>query len=207
MGVDAIMFFQIKEKPTKTQLKHWSYALGQRFGKDRFWIFRKENRHILSLIDPSGDCYQERDEVVSYYGVPYTEYMVNVNLASRYYGPGYERGDFPTIYLVWKWIKFNIPGVVVYYGGDSDSEFEEATEISMNGMLEYFLKEGNDPYRRGWQVLVQDDLPTPPCDFCEMPMIRHSWGEGTGKWDCPGCGFEMYTTDYGTTYHVVKEKV
>ena len=116
---------------------------------------------------------------------------------SRYYGPGYERGDYATIYLVAQWIERMIPGGEVWYGGDSSGV--NATRFDKDAreaLLDHFFEFGNGPYENGFG----SGMPAVPCTFCGDEPMAHYGGYGTiSYWECCGCGRKaLYEKRYDT---------
>lgn len=67
----------------------------------------------------------------------------------RYYGPGYERGDWPGIYGAIRALGHLMPDATVYYRSDSDDDGGvECTEAYLSEMWAYWLSADGDAYRR-----------------------------------------------------------
>ena len=64
---------------------------------------------------------------------------VVANVTCRYWGPGYERGDWPSIYGAIRLLQTAFPTARVFYGGDSDDAAEEVTEDLLQEMWEHFM--------------------------------------------------------------------
>jgi hypothetical protein len=130
------------------------------------------------------------------------EWFLEVNLWGRYYGIGYERGDILTYCAVAEWLEQNIPGCVVYYGGDSGGVCAEPFDADARAKLKAHLysSEGRDYYmhdRRG-------SFGTPaPCGLCvpnENRFDRYGWGQNYSAVHCSGCGKSFESRDGGVTW-------
>lgn len=76
-----------------------------------------------------------------------TEPRVRANVTSRYYGPGYERGDWPAIYGAIRLMQAAFPSATVYYGGDSWDDAPECSEEHLAEIWAHFLGPEGDNYR------------------------------------------------------------
>ena len=80
-----------------------------------------------------------------------TEYdrpRIELSTFSRYYGPAYERGDWPSIYGAIRLLQRALHPLPVFYGGDSTEDGEECTEEFLTEMWSHFLGPHGDDYRR-----------------------------------------------------------
>lgn len=176
MGVDASMYVTGFE-PTEKQKAALSFDLAEAFGANWFWIWdaghvgAKEDRRALSMHEP--DLASEWEQVKS----PGYE----VNIASRYYGPGYERGNLPLILAVSRWLRDRIPGCIVWYGGDES--VSELTPEREQLLWDHFVTVGHKPY-----MSTEPGDEGPIC--CGHYMTRFGWGGGYAAWRCPGCGMK-----------------
>lgn len=150
--------------------------------------------------------YQDGDTLFADEG----EWFLRVNVWTRYYGIGYERGDLMFLCAVAEWIEANIPNAEVWYGGDSSGceaePFSEEERRKLRAHL--FSKSGRDyfdhePNYRG---------PKPAaCGLCvkgETQLTRFGWGGG-GSYialNCGGCGKNFVTRDSGATWVTEEEK-
>lgn len=76
---------------------------------------------------------------------------VAVQTLARYYGPGYERGDWPRIYGAIRILQAAFPEARVFYGGDSSDDGQECTEEFLAGIWEHFLSPNGDDYHQRHQ--------------------------------------------------------
>lgn len=72
---------------------------------------------------------------------------VVANVTCRYWGPGYERGDWPSTYGAIRWMQTLFPEAKVYYGGDSSDDGEECTEEMLAAFWEHYLGPNGNAYR------------------------------------------------------------
>jgi hypothetical protein len=72
---------------------------------------------------------------------------------ARYYGPGYERGPWPTIHADILLLRHALPQCTVHYGGDSTDDCPEATDEVLSEVWEHFLGPRGDNYRNMWRKL------------------------------------------------------
>lgn len=169
MGVDAEMFARIKGR--ENWLKDESaaaQALADDLGRGNFWITNGEpwitNEHgALSIVRPASDddesaelgrgefvgkvvWFQDGPEIVA----GEDEQFVQVHMQSRYYGPDYERGDWPFIKSVAAWLERRFPGCEVWYGGDSSGICAEHLTAERLAEIDALWSQfGNERYRRG----------------------------------------------------------
>src|SRR5687768_4454456 len=100
MGVDAQMLVRTRTTRSAAEVRRLSVDLAEAFGHGEFWIwedFENENgtkgRHALEIVPVYT---QDGDDIVPEKG----EQFIEVHIATRYYGKGYERGDLPLIIAV-----------------------------------------------------------------------------------------------------------
>lgn len=66
----------------------------------------------------------------------------------RYYGPGYERGDWQAIYADILLMRIAFPGHIVYYGNDCQEFYEEATDERLKEIWDHWLGPNGEAYHR-----------------------------------------------------------
>ena len=66
----------------------------------------------------------------------------------RYYGPHYERGDWPTIYSDIRVLKGALPECTVHYGGDYDNECPEVDDNYLDDIWNHWLGPHGQDYRK-----------------------------------------------------------
>jgi hypothetical protein len=73
---------------------------------------------------------------------------VEVQTLDRYYGEGYERGNWPRIYGGIRVLQAAFPGCRVFYGSDSTDDGQECTDEMLARVWEHFLGPRGDDYRK-----------------------------------------------------------
>lgn len=206
MGIDARLFIRYRgNKPTDDQLKLWSWDLCTAIGAEKFFISPDKGRGALELTscyenpDAGGTIYQQDGpDIVAEPG----EWFIEANLWSRYYGEGYERGDWQTIINTALWLEQNIGGEV-WYGGDSSGI--EATPFGKkerDAMTRHALSESGKDYFKAFSH--GEAYPTPePCGLCVKGrgMTRFGWGANYVAVSCAGCGRSFNSHDNGKTWN------
>lgn len=213
MGIDAEMFIKRKgPKPSDEQLKTWSWDLCAAIGA-QFFYFRKENGQ--AALELTGKYLQKYyPEIVL--GKIHTqdgpdinaaddEWFIEVNLVTRYYGVGYERGNWQVIVNVARWLELNIGGEV-WYGGDTSGVCAELfDEAARQKLVEHALgPRGKDYY---FHFNKNETFRTPPpCNLCvkDRRMIRYDWGDNYIAVSCRGCGKDVCSHDGGETWEKAK---
>lgn len=184
MGLDAQLYFTTTRKVSKEELADLNYRFKEAvsFGWGDFPIEEKNFTRN---------------------GLPYYE----VCSLSRYYGEGYERGDFPEIYMTFQWIKGNFENAVIYYGGDTYDDkdsFETPIldEYEEESLIEHWVKNGGLPYRHR--------EPENPALRKECPkhlgkiMDQYMWGGNAAGIICQACKHKEETHDGGKTWEEIK---
>jgi hypothetical protein len=76
---------------------------------------------------------------------------VVANVTTRYYGDGYERGDWPSIYGAIRLLQAAFPSARVFYGGDTTDYGLEVTEEWLAETWAHFVGPDGNAYRaRKW---------------------------------------------------------
>lgn len=73
---------------------------------------------------------------------------VVANVACRYWSPGYERGDWPSIFGAIRLLQAAFPSARMFYGGDYDDAGQEVTEAMLREMWEHFVGPDGNGYRQ-----------------------------------------------------------
>ena len=230
MGVDAMMFVRLKGEgrhKTPEQVHDLSVAMAVTLGSGNFFIRRQgdhfgEPRHALSIVPPiseeSEDWEKEEFELgqVVWFqdGDPILagkdEQFIQVHLMGRYYGPDYERGDWPVIRSVAEWLEMFTEGEV-WYGGDSGGYCAERFDVEARDRFNrHFLTRSirDDDYyapknRRMFDHIFGES-PTCVCSFCRIEMLDSGGGGGGARrpggytfFECQGCGHRVIKTHDG----------
>lgn len=161
------------------------------------WI--PEGRHALEIIDVYS---QDGPDILPEIG----EQFIEAHLSDRYYGPGYERGDWPNIFAVFMWLKANIPECFVWYGGDSSGvEAEEMTPEFLNRMWQHYVSHGHAPYVETPNPYMEKTK-RPICDFCGgREMWQFRFGEIDG-YRCEGCEYKVKAPRGTTDFSEMKDE-
>lgn len=177
MGIDAEMTVHSPMLTDDVVVRRLAYELCSAVGPENFWIDRERGHHALALIAPQ---------------------TVEVNLAGRYYGPGYERGSWPTYAAIMRFFRLRLPDCALRYGGDSDGEIQIFTERDEQDMWQHWAQYQGRPYRVYFDH-TEDGIERPTCSLCQEPMVRNGWGAGFGSFFC-FCGYGLATRDGGRTW-------
>ena len=227
MGVDAMMFVKVKGKDnwrSPADVHKLAVRLAVTIGPDAFMITLAWDHsfgtphHALSIVEPfvdhDGD-YEDEPEIVGKVVwlqdgdtiiAADDEQFIKVHLYDRYYGDGYERGDWPQLRAIMECLEYLIPDGEIWYGGDSSGicaeHFHKARREEMN---RHFLE------RQGRLDYVSYELPQFPkrkndCPHCHIP--KTNCGGGPDNRDflwCPGCGTKTIMIG-GATYIVPRHE-
>lgn len=71
---------------------------------------------------------------------------IEVSTACAYYGPGYERGEWPMISSILKFLRERLPDSLVVYGPDSGEDVEVVNDEFLLKMWRYWNNYGTEPY-------------------------------------------------------------
>lgn len=206
MGIDAEMLVRVKGHPSQEQIKIWAWKLAKTIGPNNFFLDKEEGHGALYLA-PSYDSIDEDGKLWEQDGptlhAEKDETFLRVNLWTRYYGIGYERGDILLICNIAEWCEVNIPNCEVWYGGDSSGVCVEPFPASKRAQLKAHL--WSDQGRDYFEFEKQSTFPTPkPCSLCLSPpqFNRHGWGRGNTyiAVNCPGCGSSFESHDKGKNW-------
>ena len=76
----------------------------------------------------------------------WTSRRVVANVTPRFYGEGYERGDWPSIYGAIRLLQAAFPQARVFYGGDTDDRAPEVTPQRLADLWEHYLGADGNRY-------------------------------------------------------------
>lgn len=212
MGIDAQILVRGVSNDTVTDdwLREMSWQLGRSIGAEKFFLsaddgrmaIEKTNSRYAETEEPPGSVYYEdADEPIR---ANRGECLLEVNLWTRYYGIGYERGDLLTLCAIAEWLEYNIPGCEVWYGGDSSGVCAMPwPDDERRKLREHLYGEGGRQYFRSWCKRDEYGLP-PACSLCPGGEYR-GWRGGVGNnfasFNCGGCGKTVETRDGGQTWN------
>lgn len=216
MGVDAEMLVKVQgRRLTDKQVKRLGYEMACTLGHKTFFIARKDpgntNEYLrkldyraLEIVQPYTKSeadeneaskedrrligkvvwWQDGDPIIA----DEDEQFLKVRLYGRYYGPGYERGDWPKLRAVIDWLYFNIQDCEVWYGGDSSGICaEHMTPKRVKAFDAHFHSCGHEPYVGSFTNIFAKGVGQ-KCLTCEEPMRASGGGQGAVFLHCDGCG-------------------
>lgn len=211
MGIDARIYVSTKRQFTDAEIRRLSYDAGLTFGADKF--LRSEGSKGIN--PETGKPYWGphhnigREEKIEQDGPdwipPPGTTLLEVHVWTRYYGPGYERGDLPFLVMLAEWLDRKIPGCTVLYGGDSSGVCAEPFGPEQRAaMLDHFASDKGRAYFTHANPFISDLPPLPTCDLCAVPMPQFGYGPGKlcGTFYCGGCGLRKRTSDGSKTFEV-----
>lgn len=211
MGIDARIL--IRRVPHATVTEDWltetSWALCASIGADKFFTSdgtESHDRERRRAIERTGHEYhQDGDSICAAPG----ECLLEVNVWSRYYGPGYERGDLLTLCGIAEWLEANIPGCEVWYGGDSSGVLAEPwPDAKRRELRNHLYSDMGRNYFRSWCKRDEYGLPK-ACSLCPGGVYRgerYGAGQLYASLTCAGCGRKDETRDGGRTWARPKER-
>ncbi len=192
MGIDAEMFVKWRGAPLEeTPVRVLSAALCKLFGHENFFLSKGEYgepHHAISIL--RGPYEQDGPDIDPLHG----EQFLEVHLWTRYYGEGYERGDWQLIRGVAEFLEIALPGCEVWYGGDSSGVLAELLDqAKREEITAYFYRQGHENYR-GAFGRAHGTL----CLFCGgIPMHNSGGGRDRVFLSCDGCGRKVIKTARG----------
>lgn len=216
MGVDAEMFVRLRgiNRLTQEQVNRLSYEIGTAFSDDFFLTMNpqqgvfKETRRALEIMKPVAAeelddrglspefankvvWTQDGDEIVA----ADDEQFIKVNLYGRFYGKGYERGDWPRLRACIFWLQTKIAGAEVWYGGDSSGCCAERADAGFLHDLDlHWVMHARRPYVRhdsGFKLgMPKDSIVPPVCNLCDVPMAECGGSRDFSFFWCDGCGLK-----------------
>lgn len=131
-------------------------------------------------------------------------YILQVNLATEYYGIGHEQGDLMTILATAEFCEFNLKCEVYYGGAAKETPLEQFTQIRRRQLLDYYQTRNPFPYPN--YVSGQFPFGRPPrCKLCpkngnlEQVELFHN----NVEYYCPGCDVTITTRDGGESWSVI----
>lgn len=147
MGIDAEMFVKVKGRDNFLRGRLLNTRCNQLInfiGKEPFmaqFAALKAQYPVMKVID----AYHQDGPTLE---CPNDEQWIRVYLMGRYYGEGYERGDWSKLGQIMRWLYENMPeGSEVWYGGDSSGVCAEHYPLSrVDAMDVYWHANKNEPY-------------------------------------------------------------
>ncbi len=127
MGLDVNLYAEVDPTPVELEQAEKFFTARTSFGDA--W----DNSPSVLAVEEAD--WRERPRVV-------------VQTWARYYGQGYKRGDWPTIYGAIRTLQAAFPESRVFYGGDSTDDGIECDEGYLTEIWMHFLGPHGDDYRR-----------------------------------------------------------
>jgi hypothetical protein len=87
---------------------------------------------------------------------------IQVNTLDRFYGIGYERGDWPRIYGFIRTLQGAFPGCPVFYASDAHEEGEQVTDESMAELWNHWCGPQGQDYHHRWSDWAKRSRVFPP---------------------------------------------
>lgn len=188
MGVDVVMFVKPEREYTESEVRDLSYEIASAFGVEKFYIIRPnefegiKGRHALELVKFG----KVKDYFVGQTPYEDDDFLIEVNVRSRCYREGYERGDLPLIFAIAAWLS-NRMGGETWYGGD-DEGVDLLTDEVIEELWNHFCKVGHLPYYRS----PFGEKGNPVCCFCGgKEMFEFGCSKGDNLYFCSGCGLKV----------------
>ncbi|MEO5803663.1 MAG: hypothetical protein ABIR24_09035 [Verrucomicrobiota bacterium] len=152
--------------------------LAECIGHDRLCIWREKGKHGIVLQHKS-EYHLLPDNL------PKTESILEVDLSTPYYGPGYQRGYWPEIAATIEFLRHRLPTAKIWYGEDCSSDVHEMTPETTNELWHFWALNGG----RRYYEQNPAGLEQPVCDFC--PGMKMHVDQLDRIAFCPGCGKEV----------------
>lgn len=136
------------------------------------------------------------------------EWLLTVNVWSRYYGKGYERGDLLILCAIAEWCEVNLPNCEVWYGGDSSGvEAEPWPDNIRRELRRHLYSQNGKDYFNNRSLHNGPKLRPKTCSLCisDDNFNEFGWGQNYLAVHCHGCGKDFETRDHGKTWVEKKE--
>lgn len=184
MGIDAQLLVRTRKPLSPLEVRKLSRDLVAAFGVRSFYVcppgdeFDPDGRHALEIVS---EYVQDGPTILPEPG----EQFVDVHVATRWYGKGYERGDLILLIAVTEWLEIRIAGCSVWYGGDSSGVLAAPFDAAARRELfAYFAARGHDPYTSAFGSAKAET-----CKFCaDSPLHACLFGPNGTGYVCAGCG-------------------
>ncbi len=120
MGIDAVIFVRTQRQYSNDELVAMT------------WRFK--------------EAINDRTEYVSLAVSKSDTLIVEACVCDRYYGDGYERGHWPRLFAIIKWMSLNFTDGVVHYGSDLNDDIQPIDDASLDMLWRHWAAHGNTPY-------------------------------------------------------------
>lgn len=188
MGIDARMLVRTHRKVSAEEVKQIAVRAQIAIGTDTLDVSRpgrwyKNGRHSLTLVE--GAWEQDGPDIEPENG----ETFVEVHLTTRFYGPGYERGNLVGILAVARYMRAAFAPCEVWYGGDSSGVLARHLDDKYEAELwAHFMSTEARRYFASFGGLGKRDAHSVHCDFCGINANENMWSGGDTGHYCPSCG-------------------
>ena len=137
MPVDAHVFATADEEVDEQFVRTLAADLADFLGADRFR--NDDGTSAVQKVARANYNFLPDD-------LPHAPSVLQVELSSPYYGPGYERGSWPEIAAVLEFLRRRLPGGRVWYGNDGGDWVREVTIESLDALWDHWARNGSRPY-------------------------------------------------------------
>ncbi len=201
MGVNARMQVKLRSPLSGDALRKISARLCRVIGSEKFFQSRKEGGGALARYKEYGE---------TGLGAPL---LLEVALWGRYYGPGYERGDWMSIISIAEWLEQAIEGAEILYGGDGGEELKPFCAAERAKLKAHaFGRESRDYFEnRSSSISRSDKMKLPESLLCELCVPEEyvpqqfGFGGNYAMYSCAVCGEKFQTRDGGETWQQGKD--
>lgn len=207
MGIDAEMLLRINQPVMDEEIAVWSYSIAETLGAGNFFI-QRDGKNPQGAISRVALWEQDGPDIEPKEG----ESFLRLHFWSRYWGPGYERGDLLFLISCAEWAEQNIPDCEVWYGGDSSGVTVELWPATKREEFKrhFYSPSGRDYYKSfdSGDMFAHEQPDISSCSLC-IPgarPIRFGWGADYRAYRCHGCGYYFTTRDGGATWKVERER-
>lgn len=120
--------------------------------------------------------------------------LVCVNVAGRFYGPGYERGSVVDIVGIAELLERILAPCEVFYGGDSREEVPLFDAKARAALLDHAAGPLGQRY---YEYNLHPYVPVNTCEFCRVPAVSNGGGATISYTFCSGCGRKWEVSSNG----------
>lgn len=194
MGIDAEMFVKLNYKISDEELRNKSYIFGSMF--HNYLMLGHEATHYNNPLEKVEEIQGDGDgEGYQFYSTT-TYDLINIPIAGRYYGVGYERGPLMDYVAMAIFLEQLFPNQEVYYGGDSSGVPFILFDVTARTLLiEHAVKVAHEPYQRSFDAVLAKNETGPDCPHCKVSMIKNGHGGNYARYTCLGCGWNVVIKD------------
>jgi hypothetical protein len=200
MGIDARILIKSKRIRTDEEVLDLAYRMASALGPGMFWIDREGLQHCLTIVND--EYTQDGDSI---FPEP-DEQLIEVNLLTRYYGIGYERGPIQDHIAIANFIEEIMPDAEVWYGGDSSGVcVRQFDKTERDRVWKHFCAVGHAPYHNFFAENMGTGA-SPICTLCHKPYVQYGFGQNYKAYSCSGCGHHLEYRDGKLVDKKIEEK-